>query len=390
MALLLSPEPRGEAAPWRPEAHSPYVRGRHLEDFGGGAAPARCRAGAVLLDRPPPGRPEALALRRVPGARLLRRLCSAAECGQLLLLAEAAGLEGAPEGGALRASFFVDAQLNQCLFERVRSLLPQECLGGLLVGLDQLWVVERCLAGAHGPPSRHNAAHENCQARGHVTEDLGEVPRATLLLFLNHGVRGGEVRFWIPDQRLETFVQQAVPPEQGSALFFFHDDHPLSVIHEDAPVLGISRHVLKCHVMYQRHANPGETEEFKQCVNDYPNIYHGRKWWERWSSHLVARGAAAPPPPLELGPPPGGLMPATFEGVNGQTEFTVGELVEAFWDPERRFFKARVREIKDDSTIVVNWTDWEGIVALPASKVRRCTTVSSRPPQAEAEWVTID
>mmetsp|Transcript_7333 Transcript_7333/g.22365 ORF Transcript_7333/g.22365 Transcript_7333/m.22365 type:complete len:400 (-) Transcript_7333:123-1322(-) len=390
------------------ELHSPFVRGRHLHDLPEG--PTCCEAGAVVLDVPPFDPVAGAFLPQVPGARLFRNVCSAVECAQILLLAEGVGLEEeAGGGGTQRATLFVDADLNRSLFERVWPLLPHECLGGHIVGLDRLWVVERSSGGSQGRPRLQEARDESSCANGCLSWNAERTSRATVMLFLDQGVEGGEFRFWAPGRRTGVSISRpAAVPEQGTAIFFFHGDHPLSAIHEDAPVHCGTRHVLRCSVLYERWTD-GEREEFERCVHDHPDMYEVRRKFEELGLGAGARGSpgcgfsgapleqllallwpgalpAFDTEPLELGQPIEAVLPA-----GNQTQgFTLGELVEAFWAPEGSFFRARITDKGDGSTLSVGWVDWEGTAMLPVSKVRRLTVGSAKPLEADPEWVVID
>lgn len=296
----------GISMPFRPPAHSPYALGGHLlrEQPGPSLASQGHRhsgpscalqPGALLLCRPPAA-PVAAPLPEVPGAWQLRGLLSAGECAQVLLLAEGVGFEEEPSGVRQGVAFVVDDGLNQSLFKRVEPFLPKECLGGELRGLDRRWVVERCEPCT--PKGRPVEFRESRPATAPVSEgdlahqeDSNETSLATVLLFLNQAVYGGEVCFWIPRDLPGDFSRPAFEPKQGSALLFFHGQHPLSLLHEDLPVRGGARHVLKCEVLYQRGpGRPEDTEEFKMCVREHPNIYQCRLHWE----HQVSRGLGDP------------------------------------------------------------------------------------------------
>jgi len=221
-------------------------------------------------------------------------------------------------------------------------------------------------------------------------------------------------------------------------VFFFHGDHPLSLIHEDGTVHSGARHVLKCTVLYKLHADAEGTEEYKQCVEQHPNIYHGRQKWEQGGYGLFLSGGLGglsdavkqilammqprppPPPPAPLVTAPGAVAPVVLEqppspcsvgpgrpppeleadagsgpvvfadGIPPDQEFAVGELVEAIWEPEGRFYRARVEEIKSGSRLLVKWTDWEGDITVPLSRVRQCSAVVPERRSIPTDWETLD
>lgn len=417
------------------------MHGEHIHDIVEGPAHVFCEEGSVVLDNPPFEPVSVSLIPQLPGARYLRNVCSAAECAQVLLLAEATCMEEEVRGGRLSTAFFVDHELNRSLSERVNRFLPQECFGGNLRGLDRLWVVERCEPGTQSRPGLQPSQQEtSLDSTCRLVQNPEFASMGTMLLFLNSVNAGGELRFWIPDERLEDFEHPLVPPEQGSALFFFHGDHPLSLICEDAPVHSGARHVLKCAVVYRLNRDAEKTDAFRQLAEQYPGILRGRQKWERMGWGPIHPGMAGHLNPLgdalqemfslfqnqggaltgcaaELGM---GGSPVTIEtsGVGLEElaaggaarpeqdssllvdSFTVGELVEAFWKPEGKFYRARVVGIKDRTRIVVDWTDWQGVVAVPAIDVRRCLAVdlpNNATDRADirafaipAEWDTID
>lgn len=370
-------------------------------------------AGSVVLDLPPFEPCTSEALPGIPGAVSLKSVCSAGECAQILLMAEAGFFVEEEPGGRLASPIVVDEDLNLAMFSRIRDFLPQECLGGVLRGLDRRWVVERCEPGMQTRPElRQSKLESRLEPGGHLIDAGPGISLASVLLFLDQGSAGGEMRFWIPDERLEEFEHPTLAPEQGSAVCFFSGDHPLSLIHEDVPVRVGARHMLKCAVIYA--PSPGrhdETVEFRQCVEQHSNIYEGRLKWEQMGWGPLYPGAEGhgrlnddvlqklfamfqPPHASVPGamPPPRLPAPSVLSAPPELGQPSIGEVVDAFWPPEDRFFRARVSGFESNGRIAVDWLDWPGVVVVPASDVRRnsLATVATPERPVTSEWLAID
>jgi len=116
----------------------------------------------------------------------------------------------------------------------------------------------------------------------------------TLLMFLNQGVHGGEVCFWLPSEDARDLRPVLVPPEQGSALCFFHGEHPLSLIHEDLPVRGGVRHVLKCDVLFARHPEVDpDAAECRALAAQRPQLVQARRQWEQRGRGPILPGSGS-------------------------------------------------------------------------------------------------
>lgn len=211
---------RGSSQPVWQCGHSSYVFGQHLhrlEDEPGGVC---CAPGAVILDRPPFRASVACALPQVPGVIFCRDVCSAAECAQLILLAEGVGFEE-DSRGRFCSSFTVDGELHRSLFGRIKEWVPRTAGGA--EALDVRWTVERRAPGLPEFDTRF---------------DLGR-GCGTLTLFLNQA-EGGEVRYWLPGGN-----HVDIPCEQGAALF--HRDNSFRV--QSAPVHSGHQHLLRCGLL---------------------------------------------------------------------------------------------------------------------------------------------
>merc|ERR1712151_873891 len=69
----------------------------------------------------------------------------------------------------------------------------------------------------------------------------------TFLLYLNDDFEGGQTRFFFPGDHNRKFH---VRPTIGTALCFFHGEHPLSPLHEGCVVSSGTKYVLRTDVLY--------------------------------------------------------------------------------------------------------------------------------------------
>jgi hypothetical protein len=92
----------------------------------------------------------------------------------------------------------------------------------------------------------------------------------TVLLYLTDGHTGGETRFH-PTGVVDEERSIAVAPVRGAALCFWHGKHPLSPLHEGAPLLAAAPNascdphpklVIRTEVMYATEAAPTLSESW--------------------------------------------------------------------------------------------------------------------------------
>lgn len=297
------------------------------------AAAPRCAADDVAEDVP-----------GVPGARLLRGALGEDVCNNIVDLAEAIGFNSEPAttqdrlrnlAAALRGqpapmagldrvrpprlTCVADVVTNAALFDSVRSLLPSMCLGGALRGLNCRWRIYRYAPGNAFRPHLDDVYEESCLVCDGTTLDgscaavsggrcscrLTTRPdvrsSGTLMVYLmgTPSGGGGYTRFWVPNAACEDFDFQDVAPTKGAALFFFHGDHPLSLVHEGLPVLLCdggsggrgdhesggregAKYVLRTDVLYEvvGENSPAALSERRQAAERWPHILAGRLLWE--------------------------------------------------------------------------------------------------------------
>eukprot|EP00746_Dinoflagellata_sp_MGD_P015001 gnl/MRDRNA2_/MRDRNA2_133176_c0_seq1.p1 gnl/MRDRNA2_/MRDRNA2_133176_c0~~gnl/MRDRNA2_/MRDRNA2_133176_c0_seq1.p1 ORF type:complete len:459 (-),score=71.84 gnl/MRDRNA2_/MRDRNA2_133176_c0_seq1:47-1423(-) len=422
---------------------SSYILGRHLVPVEGGGtqddgAEGRCRmveAGSLVLEAAPFTALEHAPLPDIPGAFLLKNILSPMECAQLILLAE----PGFHEDGhqQQRSRFLVDESLNSSFFARVQSLLPQHCLDGDLYGIDRLWCVDRFDAGAPAVTCLQGSHSESLlvgDGRRNTAVMAGEesVSLASLVIHLNSNVRGGEFRFWIPNQKIDDLEIKEMTPEQGNGVYFFHGSHPLSLIHEDGGVTRGTKYTLRLRVLYTTSHRGEESAEYKESLEKWPHIHAGRVKWEQFqwpqqmkggiplgrlgaALHALLAGGMGGQLPFNVagmspehlaaalrmtqgGQPPGPGFPGFLPGMPGAPQihpsmnggynggpaaprgsagkYAVGDIVEAYWHDEDQWFPAKVRGIQND-LITVDWVDWEGVIQIPSSQVRHQQVGSS-------------
>ena len=58
----------------------------------------------------------------------------------------------------------------------------------------------------------------------------------SVLLYLTEGHEGGETIFYPSGDPMKNDSSISISPKRGSALCFWHGRHPLSVLHEGAPI----------------------------------------------------------------------------------------------------------------------------------------------------------
>jgi predicted 2-oxoglutarate/Fe(II)-dependent dioxygenase YbiX len=165
------------------------------------------------------------------------------ECQAMIARIEAEGPEAAPISTA--AGFvmntnvrnngrvmFDDADLAQRVFERIRSLLPQQMNAGMTpCGANERW---RCY---RYEPGQYFAPHyDGCFRRDDFEESL-----LTLIVYLNDSCKGGDTAF--PE------LDAVVHPKPGRALFFQH-----RLLHESTPVTAGRKYAARTDVMYRRAA----------------------------------------------------------------------------------------------------------------------------------------
>jgi predicted 2-oxoglutarate/Fe(II)-dependent dioxygenase YbiX len=177
-------------------------------------------------------------IRRLPGA------FSAAECADLVRLAEAVGFHAAPVTTAAGFVMMPDVRNNTrvilddvpraaALWERLAPAIPERLGRFRAVGLNERLRFYRY------EPGEFFAWHRD----GSFHRDDHEQSLVTLMIYLNDGFEGGSTDFDLPDHD----GPLRVVPERGMVLLFQH-----RLRHQGAPVRRGVKLVLRTDVMYRR------------------------------------------------------------------------------------------------------------------------------------------
>ena len=130
-----------------------------------------------------------------------------------------------------------DVSFAHSVWERVRSIVPQEIEGGAVRGLNERFRFYRY------DPGQRFKRHVD----GSVENAYGDKSRLTFLIYLNDGYEGGETIF--SDYTFEggksVIHETRVASAIGMGLFFVHERK-----HEGAPVTSGRKYVLRTDVMY--------------------------------------------------------------------------------------------------------------------------------------------
>lgn len=188
----------------------------------------------------------------VPGAFLLRGFLNEQECKELIQESEKRGYRLAQlndgKGKSVmrsrvrnskRAMWDVEESRVRALWERLKPFMPSstEVQGKSFspTGLNPRFRLLKYDVGEYFA-KHHDAGHNGSLM--------------TLIVYLSEGFRGGETNFYRGSRLVES-----VRPRQGTALLFFHDCHPLSPLHEGAPVAKSStvpKYALRTDVYFER------------------------------------------------------------------------------------------------------------------------------------------
>lgn len=232
-----------------------------------------------LLRLPKPvAPPRSLDLRRIPGAFALDGVMNPEECMRLVALSERIGYSvdsSMAAGRGVRESetctLLADSLMNDELFERCRPFLPPLVDGGQLAGLNRRWRLYRYPAfGTFKPHVDGSWPGSGLDQSGRLVADAWEDRWSHLscLVYLNDDFRGGATRFFLPEGRGRPaeapYRVEEVRPKCGSALFFFHGEHPMSPVHEGARIASGTKYVLRTDVLYMLPADRQSGQNFWQ------------------------------------------------------------------------------------------------------------------------------
>jgi len=263
-----------------------------------------------LLDAKPFEGLEVHGVDGVEGAILLENVLTAAECERIIATSEHMGFSSGEDIVSVPLSvrrndavgFVVDDCTRRELSCRLEAALPRSgCEGAVLssIPVNGHWRCYRyqepsfqdCAAGLEQRFTRHfDGSQLETQGTGMTCDKMDRATgkpvcssQMSLLLYLNGGVNGGETVFY--DQRYhpgldldmpsdldrEARVTGSVAPSAGSALVFWHGHHPLSPLHEGAPLRHAvekagcppcSKYVVRTDVLYEAPATSMSDQEW--------------------------------------------------------------------------------------------------------------------------------
>lgn len=219
--------------------------------------------GAVRFDdesaRPQPSRADAPG---VPGGFVIRDVLTRRECDQLVKLSETMGYtEDAPVSLDRRIRqnencvWIADPELNETIFRRCEPHFPPEVQGGAVCGLNARWRLYK-----YNPQDVFRVHTDGSwpgsglDGDGRLVRDLygDRWSQLTIVLYLNDEFEGGSTRFFYPvdDAGREHKVVE-VRDACGSAVCFFHGEHPLSPLHEGGLVQVGTKYIIRSDVLYK-------------------------------------------------------------------------------------------------------------------------------------------
>ena len=218
-------------------------------EVGSGLPLWRSRDNLVTFDGAPLGPVVSTAVPGVAGAFVLSNILSRYECDQLRQASQAMGYlpESSSAGRSTRSGsqcvWIADDTLWRPIWERLAPWMPtiadspaEAGEGRSAVAINQRW---RCYQYAQDD---NFSRHHDGMWLGSGLDDAGRFVRdmwggrrqseLTVLLYLDDldDYDGGATTFFEPDA--EGAVLRSVRAPQGSALCFFHGQHPLSPLHE--------------------------------------------------------------------------------------------------------------------------------------------------------------
>mmetsp|Transcript_22364 Transcript_22364/g.33319 ORF Transcript_22364/g.33319 Transcript_22364/m.33319 type:complete len:268 (+) Transcript_22364:104-907(+) len=202
----------------------------------------------------------------VPGAMYIHNVLSPEECKQFVGLAEKMGFVDAliTTGKKMvkmdirnnkRVIWQTEQKLlNNTVYERVKSLLPEKVRGMKLAGLNERIRFYRYTGG-----EKFDVHYD-----GSYFRDKNERSWMTFIIYLNEDPKlvGGQTTFFrnyrkeyghVSTTRIMGHKYQTikVQPRAGSALVFFQGHHEFSPLHEGSVVESGIKYVLRSDVMYR-------------------------------------------------------------------------------------------------------------------------------------------
>jgi len=211
-------------------------------------------AGALAWASPPPPPPARFEVPAVPGAVLLPGVLTAAECAQLVALAEAIGFAEDASVGIEALHLLARSDLGAPLLARVAPLLPRH---GRLVGLNARWRLFRYSAGATYRPHIDGCwPGSGLGPSGEWVDDVhggAAVSRLTFLVYLNDGFAGGGTTFFTAGAEEGHVHARGVCPRAGAVLVFPHGEAEGALVHEGSAVeAGGRKYVIRSDVLFEK------------------------------------------------------------------------------------------------------------------------------------------
>jgi len=209
----------------------------------------------------------------VKGAFVLHDVLTSSECDQFVQITESMGYEGAPittsRGMVMRPDirnnkrviWHTDGKWLLPIFERIYRHLPRFTeVRNWRWNLteDHRGLNERLRFYRYDPGESFNKHYDGAHERSE-----NECSLASLIIYLNDSCLAGHTTFYPGGLK--------VSPRQGSALIFWHGEHPLSPLHEGSDPEQGRKYVLRSDIMYTRQtdwAKRQAEDEFKLPGHD--------------------------------------------------------------------------------------------------------------------------
>jgi hypothetical protein len=230
----------------------------------------------------------------VDGAFVVADALTARECATLVGLAEALGFTDGDELVEVPRSvrtndvavLVVSEETAASLSRRLAPFVGAAGHGGARrcdpAFINRRWRCYRYRPPAAGQPAqRFGPHHDGAQPLSGVERDrlvdvepargVRRLSQMSVLLYLSEGHAGGETRFYPTGDAADPAAAVAVAPRAGAALCFWHGEHPLSPLHEGAPLVepegaaqsaATPKYVIRTEVMYATEAPPVLSNEW--------------------------------------------------------------------------------------------------------------------------------
>jgi len=203
-------------------------------------------------------------------AMLLSNVLSPEECDRICAVAENMGFKNDATvvlNRQVRQNLMLpwimpDSVVNETIFKRIESLVPQSVLlghseegKGIMVGPPvgvnrRVHFYKYTDVGDHFKKHHDGSRSESpglTQDKHKIVEDRAHGSRhtfMTLLVYLDDDFTGGETEFFTADADVK------VQPKKGSVLAFFHGDHPESQLHAGCAISSGKKTIAWCGLEY--------------------------------------------------------------------------------------------------------------------------------------------